>query len=81
MPIKKRQSVTQDAEKLANELTDKPYGDVPIEQDEKYVVTSISITKSLLHQVEDLVIKNKRANIEPKSISALVRTALEQIIS
>jgi len=80
MPIKKRQSITEKAEKLANELADRPYGDTPNDQEE-YVVTSISITKSLLHRAEDLVTKNKRANIEPKNVSALVRNALEQIIN
>ena len=80
MPIKKRQSIINTAEKLANELADRPYGSIPNDQEE-YVVTSISITKSLLHKIEDIVTNNKRTNQEPKSVSALVRMALEEIIS
>ena len=79
MPIRKRENIVKKAEKLANELSDRPYGDISTDQDEEYVVTSISITRALLHKAEDLVTKNKRANIEPKSVSALVRIALEQI--
>jgi hypothetical protein len=81
MAIKKRPSIINEAKKLADELADRPYGHAPINDEEEYVVTSISITKSLLYKAEDLVKSNKRANNGPKSVSALVRGALEQIIS
>ena len=81
MPIKKRQSVSDRAEALANQLADRRYGDAPNADDDELVITSISISKSLLHRAEDLATKNKRANVEPKSVSGLIRKALEKFIS
>lgn len=81
MAIRKRRNVSDQAENLAKQLADRPYGNPPLDQGDEMIVTSISINKSLLHRAEDLVNRNKRANIEPKSVSALIRKALERVIS
>ncbi len=71
------------AEKLAQELAEKPYGlektASPIEPNifEGSSRTTISLPKSLLRTVEDVAIKNKRSGSGPKNISAVIREALE----
>ncbi|PIJ50001.1 CopG family transcriptional regulator [Erwinia sp. OLTSP20] len=82
-----RQTVTaEQADELAQRLADKPYGDpaksVP-EKDapEKQCRTTISLYESMLLQVEDLALKNKRNGKDPKNVSAIVREALELYLS
>ena len=81
MAIKKRQRTTAKIEELVNELADKPYGQEPLQNEEEYIVTSISLPRSMLYKVEDLANSNKRKNIEPKNVSAFIRKALEQLIT
>ena len=84
MAIKMREVDPKEADKLANELADKPYGSKPrdVEQDvEKLTRTSISIPVTLQEQVEDLALRNKRAGAELRTVSAIVKVALEQFIS
>lgn len=73
-------AVTEDqADRLASLLADKPYGEekkLP-EAQEKLTRTTISLPESLLRQCEDLALNNKRNGLEPKNVSALIRTALE----
>jgi len=74
----------KEADKLANELADKPYGSKPreVEQElEKLTRTSISIPATLQEQVEDLALRNKRSGAELRTVSAIVRAALEQFIN
>lgn len=77
---KPKQKVTpQQAELLADQLADKPYGEkkqANTFQDE-IVRTSISLPKSLLETLEDLTRHNKRQGIEPKTVSAIIRESLE----
>lgn len=78
-----RRIVTEDeADMLANKLADKPYGDDERAQavQEKQARTTISLPDQLLRQCEDLAISNKRGNNGPKSVSALVRAALENYL-
>lgn len=78
MALKKPTVVTkQDAEKLAERLADKPYGSIQ-KSDDILVRTSFSLPKSLLLELEDEALKNKRAGVEPKSVSEIIRRALEQ---
>lgn len=78
-----RQAVTSEqADELAQRLADKPYGDpaksVPDKEvPEKQCRTTISLHESMLLQVEDLALKNKRNGKDPKNVSAIVREALE----
>ncbi|TMX14283.1 CopG family transcriptional regulator [Aeromonas salmonicida subsp. achromogenes] len=72
----------EQADELALRLADKPYGDpgkiptTPLIAD-KQCRTTISLSESMLMVVEDLAIRNKRNGHEPKSVSAIVREALD----
>ncbi len=83
MTLKKpnqRNNVTAaDADALANRLADRPYGKekkLPVIQ-EATVRTTISLPGNLLRALEDRALDNKRAGIEPKNVSALIRDALD----
>lgn len=80
MPIKKRiKNIDPEAaDKLADKLADKPYGDKPIVSDTDMTRTTISLPTSLLRSLEDIALSNKRSGKSPKNVSALVREALEQ---
>ena len=73
----RKQPTKQEIEKVTNELADRTYG----EPKDKTVGTSITIPQSLLHEVEDLALANKRKGIEPKSVSAMIRIALTNYIA
>lgn len=80
-PFTNRRVVTEaEADALANRLADRPYGD------EKVVVepvpeiltrTTISLPQNTLREIEDLALYNKRVGIAPKSVSAIIRDALD----
>ncbi|MCD9496911.1 hypothetical protein [Photobacterium carnosum] len=72
--LKKSPSNT-DIEKLADELSDRTYGEDKKKKNEM-VRTSISLDRDLMNEVEDLALKNKRMKRDPKSFSAIVREAL-----
>lgn len=75
----RRTASPDEAEALANKLADKPYGDdaaQPVTELEKQARTSISLPVSLLQTIEDMARDNKRKGIEPKSVSAIIRDAL-----
>ncbi|ECC3917518.1 CopG family transcriptional regulator [Salmonella enterica subsp. diarizonae] len=78
-----RSAITpEQADELARRLADKPYGDpeksVPAkDMPEKQCRTTISLYESMLLQVEDLALKNKRNGKEPKNVSAIIREALD----
>ena len=78
--IKKRdkKEVAQEAEKLANEIADKPYGKAVVSSDEEMTSTSFALPKSVLYRLEDIAKDNKRAGVEPKSVSALIREAITE---
>ena len=83
MAIKSRQKVAEQAGLLADELADKAYGEkLPSDviEDEEFIVTSISIQRSMLHQLEDLAFRNKRRMSGPKTISALIRKAVSSLL-
>ena len=81
MAIKKRtknkDTVTfKDAEKLANELADKTYGtkaNIKNRPDERI---TIKIPYDLYEYLDDLSRERKRAKMENKTMSAIVREAL-----
>ena len=64
------------AEKLANAMADKPYGKPGAAEAVEMTTTSIALPVAMLHKLEDLATANKRAGIEPKSVSALIREAI-----
>lgn len=72
-----RPNVTPEAaDALANKLADKGYGDEARAEPETMSRSTISLPTSLLRQVEDLALKNKRSGQQPSSFSAVVRNAL-----
>ncbi|OHT23084.1 CopG family transcriptional regulator [Providencia stuartii] len=82
--VKNRAEVTaEQAEFLAKRLADKPYGSTEnnLQEPEKQSRTTISLNESMLIQLEDMALKNKREGRDPKSVSAIVREALEQYLS
>lgn len=62
------------AEKLAEKLADKPYGKP--KSNDTITRTTITLPKSLLMELEDEALANKRKGIGPKSVSAIIRQAL-----
>lgn len=82
MTLKRRiikQANNQSIENLANELADKPYGQKK-ELDNAIIRTTITLPAYMLHELEDIAIRNKRKNIEPKSVSALIRDSINNIL-
>jgi len=81
----KRPDVTpEQAEALAQKLADKPYGEKEKPEpvvEEKQSRTTISLPTSLLREIEDLALQNKRDKKDPRSVSALVREALQQYLA
>ena len=83
MAIKKRLKLTEKAALLADEIADKAYGEPTadeVTEEDVYVVTSISIQRSMLYQLEDLALRNKRTNTGEKNISALIRQAVANLL-
>ena len=79
MSIKKRltKAVTSEQiENLAIELADKPYG----EKNNKLTRTTISLPENILLFIEDMAIKNKRSKKPLKSVSAIVRDCISQVL-
>jgi len=72
---------SEQADTLAGQLADKPYGKnksgSPKILGGGIARTTISLPKSLSEEIEDLAMRNKRQNKEPKNVSAIVRAALE----
>ncbi|HHR6450279.1 TPA: CopG family transcriptional regulator [Providencia alcalifaciens] len=81
---KSRNEITaEQADLLAKRLADKPYGSAEnhLQEPEKQSRTTISLNESMLVKLEDMALKNKREGKEPKSVSAIVRDALELYLS
>lgn len=68
-------------EALANELADRPYGEVkPVEvkaPPAKAKAISISLPPTMIEKLEDAALANKRHGSGAKTISAIIREALE----
>lgn len=82
--IRKRNFSEVDAENLANELADKPYGKSKKNTDkiqDEFTRTSISIPLSMLEELENLALRNKRSGKNLKTVSAIVRAAVYNFIS
>lgn len=79
MVLKKRDTVTdKDISRLADELADKAYGDVKKQSsDDPLVRTTITIPRSMLTSLEDKALLNKRNGDDQKSVSAIIRAAVD----
>lgn len=80
MAIRNRTKIAKQSGDLAEELADRVYGKAKVKKDD-LVVTSISIPRSMLHRLEDLALKNKRNGVEPKNTSALIRLAVDNLLT
>lgn len=85
--VTSRPVVSEDeADRLADRLADKGYGDAPREnitsstKTEEVARTSISLPRSLLQLAEDKAMSNKRSGVEPKSVSAMVKMLFEDYL-
>ncbi|MGL5128578.1 MAG: ribbon-helix-helix domain-containing protein [Aeromonas popoffii] len=65
------------ADRLADQLADKPYGSEPKVKD-TLRRTSISLPESMLHRCEELAFDNKRSGKHPRSVSAIILEALNK---
>ncbi len=79
MAIKRRDAITEAVEKLATELADKPYGEGANEEDH-LVRTSFSLPASTHATLEDMAIQNKRARRDLRTVSAIIRQAINQYL-
>ncbi|ENT5166892.1 hypothetical protein ISH43_29460 [Pseudomonas aeruginosa] len=77
-------ATTEQAERLAQELADKPYGkrkDVPPiapETNRKAVAVGISLPPDMIERLQDAAHQNKRAGSGQKTVSGIIRELLEQ---
>lgn len=79
-PYQHNNVTAADADALANRLADRPYGKEKVIQ-ESIARTTISLPGCLLRELEDRALDNKRAGIEPKNVSAMIRDAVEAYFS
>ena len=80
-PEAKREFSKEDVQKLVVALADKPYGEkaqlpLPIRQPKPRPLT-ISLPDTMIERIEDAAMQNKRAGMRAKTVSAIVRGALE----
>ena len=80
-PEAKREFSTEDVQKLVVALADKPYGEkaqlqLPIRQPKPRPLT-ISLPDTMIEKLEDAAMQNKRAGMRAKTVSAIVKGALE----
>jgi radical SAM superfamily enzyme YgiQ (UPF0313 family) len=75
-PSERKKVTAANVDALANKLADRTFGEDKSPIDE-IVRTSISLPKSLLQEIEDLSILNKRDGKGLKNISAIVRAGLD----
>jgi len=70
----------KEADALARQLADRPYGEAKLAADsvKKAKPLSISLPPDVIEQLEDAVRHNKRSGSGVKTVSALIREALEQ---
>jgi len=73
----KKHATPKEAEALAKQLADRPYGENK-NNNESTTRTTISLPESMLIKLEDIARANKRKKIEPNNVSALVREAVEE---
>lgn len=66
------------AEKLAQQLADKPYGGVKESPEAKAQAVSISLPPAMIERLQDAALANKRGGGDLKTVSAIVRDALER---
>ncbi|AYB48331.1 hypothetical protein CJJ19_00995 [Candidatus Williamhamiltonella defendens] len=79
-PKQRNELTSEEADLLANRLADRPYGEEKKGQgsENEMARTTISLSQSLLREIEDKALFNKRLGIKPKNVSAIIREALNK---
>lgn len=73
--------IYNDADKLANELADRPYaGGGKKQQPDSKRKVSFDIDESQLEKLEDIALQNKRAKLALKTVSDLLRVAVDDFL-
>ncbi|MBA1205365.1 MULTISPECIES: hypothetical protein [Pseudomonas] len=70
-----------EANKIADRLADKPYGkqkEIPSRMEEKAQNISVSLPPSMIEKLQDTALANKRAGGDQRTVSAIIKAALEQ---
>ena len=79
-PLKSKEIYNQ-ADKLADELADRPYSGGKKEKESKIMrKVSFEIDEIQYEELEDIAIKNKRAKFPLKTISDLLRLAVNDFL-
>ena len=80
-PLKSKEIYNQ-ADKLADELADRPYSGGKKEKETSKIMRKISfeIDEIQYEELEDIAIKNKRAKLPLKTISDLLRLAVHDFL-
>ena len=82
MAIKKRiiNNITDKLaiENIANELADRPYGE--IKKDDSITRITISLPTSILFKLEDIAKDNKRKKNDFRSVSAIIRDCIKNTL-
>ncbi|MCZ4283137.1 hypothetical protein O4H49_20300 [Kiloniella laminariae] len=85
MAIKTRTSKpsNKSVDELADKLADKPYGKVSTSSYDKssYVRRTITLPPEMSETLEDYTRDNKRAGLEPKTMTGLVELALREYMT
>lgn len=69
------------ADKLANELADRPYAGGGKKESNVMRKISFEINETQYEKLEDIAIRNKRAKLPLKTISDLLRLAVNDFLS
>lgn len=72
-----QKATPEQADKLAKQMADKPYGGVK-DIEPKAQNVSISLSPALIEKLQDAALANKRGGGHLKTVSAIVRDALER---
>lgn len=70
-----------DANKIADLIADKPYGkqnEISVKDEQKAQNISVSLPPSIIEKLQDTALANKRSGSEHRTVSALIKAALEQ---
>lgn len=70
-----------EANKIADRLADKPYGkqkEIQPRTEEKAQNISVSLPPSMIEKLQDTALSNKRAGNDQRTVSAIIKAALEQ---
>lgn len=71
----------EQADQLAKKLADKPYGsvrEIPNKPEAKAQNISVSLPPAMIEKLQDAALANKRSGSDNRTVSAIIKAALEQ---